>query len=172
MEVIGLAASIVAIGQAADIALNMSKSMRRLARRVRAAQDDIRQFSEDIEIFSSVIGAAHFSLYRHCDTKKTLSPVLRYMEHSKVLDRLVEQSDGLIDHIGELKPRIRSLESRIPLKTKFKWLFRRAEVEALGPKMESVKASLNLIMTIVTLEVVAQEHSSKEVPCKEFRRET
>jgi hypothetical protein len=171
MEVIGLAASIVAIGQAAQIALNMSRSMRRLARRIRAAQDDIRQFAEDIDIFSSVIGAAHFSLYSHCDTEKTLTPVLRYIEHSKVLDRLVEQSDGVIDHIRELKPRIRSLESRIPLKTKFKWLFRRTEVEALRPKMESVKASLNLIITIVTLEVVAQKHSSKEVPSKEFRRE-
>jgi hypothetical protein len=171
MEVIGLAASIVAIGQAAQIALNMSRSMRRLARSIRAAQDDIRQFAEDIYIFSSVIGAAQFSLYSHCDTEKTLTPVLRYIEHSKVLDRLVEQSDGVIDHIREIKPRIRSLESRIPLKAKFKWLFRRTEVEALRPKMESVKASLNLIITIVTLEVVAQKHSSKEVPSKEFRRE-
>jgi hypothetical protein len=171
MEAIGLAASIVAIGQAAEIALNMSRSMRRLARRIRAAQDDIRRFAKDIEIFSSVIGAAHFSLYSHCDTEKTLSPVLQYIEHSKVLDQLVEQSDGVIDHIGELKPRIRTLESRIPLKTKFKWVFRRAEVEALGPKMESVKTSLNLIITIVTLEIVAQKDSSKEVPSKEVRRE-
>jgi hypothetical protein len=163
MEAIALAASIVAIGQAAEIAFNMSRSMRRLARRVRAAQDDIRTFARDIEIFSSVIGAAHFSLYSHCEPEKTLSPVLRYIDHSKVLDRLVEQSDGVIDHIGELKPRIQSLKSRIPLKTKFKWLFRRTEVEALGPKMESVKASLNLIITIVTLEVVAQKDSSKEV---------
>jgi hypothetical protein len=80
MEVIGLAASIVAIGQAAQIALNMSRSMRRLARRIRAAQDDIRQFAEDIDIFSSVIGAAHFSLYSHCDTEKTLTPVYRAFE--------------------------------------------------------------------------------------------
>jgi hypothetical protein len=168
MEVIGLAASIVAIGQAAQIALNMSRSMRRLARRIRAARDDIRRFAKDIEIFSSVIEAAHYSLYIHCDPKKTLSPVLHYIENSKVLNQLVEQSDGVIDHIGELKPRIQSLESRIPLKTKFKWIFRRAEIEALGPKMESVKASLNLIMTIVSMEMLAQKDSSTS---KEVQRE-
>jgi hypothetical protein len=168
MEVIGLAASIIAIGQAAEIALNMSRSMRHLAHRVRAAQEDIRRFAKDIEIFSSVIGAAHYSLYIHCDTKKTLSPVLHYIEHSKVLNQLVEQSEGVVDHIRELKPRIQSLKSRIPLNAKFKWIFRRAEIEALGPKMESVKASLNLIMAIVTMEMLAQKDSSTS---KEVRRE-
>jgi hypothetical protein len=69
----------------------------------------------------------------------------------------------VINHIGELKPRIKSLTSSISLKTKLKWLFRRTEVEALGPKMESVKTSLNLIMTIVTLETVSQKDFSKEV---------
>jgi hypothetical protein len=163
MEVIGLAASIIAIGQAAQIALQMSKSMRHISHSLGAAEHDIRGFARDIETFSSVIGAAHFSLHCHYLPEKTPSPVFRYMEHSNVLDLLVEQSDEVIDHIYELKPRIKSLASSISLKTKLKWLFRRTEVEALGPKMESVKTSLNLIITIVTLETVTQRGSSKEV---------
>lgn len=170
MEVIGLAASIVAIGQAAEMALNMSRSMRTLARRLRAAQSEIQRFAKDIEIFSSVIGAAYFSLYSHCGTEKTPSPVLRYIDRSKVLDQLVEQSDGVIDHIGELKPRIQSLESKLSFKTKLKWLFCRSDVEALGPKMESVKTSLHLIIDIITLEMVAQRDSSKP-QSKEVQRE-
>jgi hypothetical protein len=163
MEVIGLAASIIAIGQAAQIALRMSRSMRHLSRKLGAVQDDIRGFARDIETFSSVISAAHFSLHCNYLPEKTPSAVFRHMEHSNVLGLLVEQSNGVINHIGELKPRIKSLTSSISLKTKLKWLFRRTEVEALGPKMESVKTSLNLIMTIVTLETVSQKDFSKEV---------
>ena len=60
-EIVGLASSIIAIAGAADTALQMAKSIRRLSRDLGAARKDIRKFSREIEAFSSIIGAAHYS---------------------------------------------------------------------------------------------------------------
>lgn len=155
-EVIGLASGIIAIGGAANTALKMAKSMRRLARDLGAARKDIKKFSRDIEAFSSIIGAAHYSLEMHSRESQSQSKVLVFIHERKLLDQLVDQSDRVIDHIEEIRPRIKSLKSRISFVTRLKWILRRTDVIALGPKMESVKTSLNLVITLVTLETLMQ----------------
>jgi hypothetical protein len=155
-EIVGLASGIIAIAGAAKTALNMAKSMRRLSRDLGAAKEDIRKFSKDIEAFSSIIGAAHFSLETHSKGPLLQSKVLVFIHKRKLLDQLVDQSDRVIDHIEEIRPRIKALKSRISFVTRLKWILRRTDIVALGPKMESVKTSLNLVMTLVAFETLMQ----------------
>jgi hypothetical protein len=155
-EVVGLAASLVAIAGAAHTALKLAKSIRRLSRDLGAARKDIRNFSREIEAFSSIIGAAQYSLKTHSREPQPPSKVLVFIQERKLLDQLVDQSDRVIDHIEEIRPHIKSLKSSISFITRLKWIRRRKDMMALGPKMESVKTSLSLVITLVTLETLMQ----------------
>ncbi len=155
-EILGLASSIVAIAGAADAALRMARSMRRLSKDLGAAREDIKHFARDIDNFASIIGAAHYSLQIHSTEPQSHTKVLVFIHERNLLDRLVDQSDHVIDHIKELRPSIKSLRSRISFVERLKWLLHRADVRALGPKMESVKTSLNLVISLVTYEALMQ----------------
>jgi hypothetical protein len=156
-EIVGLAASILAILGVADSAVEMAKRMKRLSKSLGAARKEIRSFSRDIDAFASVIGAAHYALREHSKPEaEAPSKVLVFIQERKLLDQLVDQSERVIEHIEELRPSIKSLRSKISLITRFRWLMQRTDVMALGPKMESVKTSLNLVMTMVSYEAIMQ----------------
>jgi uncharacterized protein YoxC len=161
-EAIGLAASIIAIGGAADTAYRIQRKIRRLARDLGAAQENILKFATEIKDFSLVVSTANLSLHEYSKKSSVENKVLQHIQNHEVLHRIVTASDCVMDHIDRLMPRLKSLESSIPLLERWKWVLRRTEVEALGPKMESVKSSLQLIVTVVTLESVLSEGESRE----------
>jgi hypothetical protein len=154
-EILGIAAGISAICGVGDSTFKMARSMRHLSRDLGAARKDIRNFSRDIDAFSSIIGAAHYTLETHSKPDSP-SKVLVFIHERQILDQLVDQSYRVIDHISELRPSIKSLKSRISWVTRVKWIMRKTDVEALGPKMESVKTSLNLVITMVSYEAIMQ----------------
>jgi hypothetical protein len=154
-EILGIAESIAAICGAGDSAFKMARSMKRLSRDLGAARKDIRNFSRDIDAFSSIIGAARYTLETH-SKPESRSKVLVFIHERQILDQLVDQSDRVIDHIRELRPSIKSLKSSISWVTRVKWISRRTDVKALGPKMESVKTSLNLLITMFSYEAIMQ----------------
>jgi hypothetical protein len=162
-EIIGLAASIIAIGGAADTAWKIAKNMRRLARDLGAAREDIRKFAREIEDFSLLIGSAHLSLHNLSTKSQAQTKVLQYMHDQKLLKRIVAASNRVMDYIDKIWPRLKSLESSFGLLEKIKWVTRRSQVEALGPKMESVKSSLQLVVNIVTLETLLNQGHSPEI---------
>jgi hypothetical protein len=161
-ELIGLAASIIAIGGAADTAYRVQRKIRRLARDLGAAKDNILKFATEIKDFSLVISTANLSLHEYAQKSSAETKVLQQIHNHKLLGRIVNASNRVIDHIDKLFPRLESLESSIRLWERLKWVMRRTEVEALGPKMESVKSSLQLIVCVVTLESVLNQGESRE----------
>ena len=173
-EIVGLASAIIAIAGAAETALRLAKSMRRLSRDLGAARKDVRMFSKEIKAFSSIIGAAHYSLKTHSRKSQSQSKVLVFIHERKLLDQLVDQSDYVIDHIEEIWPHIKLLRSRISLITRLKWVLCRTDITALRSKMESVKISLNLVITLITFETLMQSlnngvlsrESTKLVACE------
>jgi hypothetical protein len=161
-ELIGLAASIIAIGGAADTAWKIGRAMRRLARHLGAAREDIRKFARDIEDFSLLIGGAQLSLHNLSMKPQAQTKVLEYIHNRKLLKRIVAASNRVMDYIYKIWPRLESLESSLALFEKIKWVRRRSQVEALGPKMESVKSSLQLVVSVVTLETLLNQGQSPE----------
>lgn len=161
-EALGLAASVIAIGGVADTAYRIQKKIRRLARDLGAAQENILKFATEIKDFSLVVATANLSLHEYSKKSSAKNKVLQHIQNHEVLDRTVAASNCVMDHIYKLVPRLKSLESSIPLYERWKWVQRRTEVEALGPKMESVKSSLQLIVVVVTLEAVLNQDESRE----------
>lgn len=158
-EILGL---IAAIGSVADVAYKVQRDARRLARDLGAAQEDIRQFATEIKDFSLAISTANLSLHEYAKKSLAETKVLQSIQNNKLLNRIVAASNRVIDHIYKIWPRLESLESSIPLWERFKWVTRRTQVAALGPKMESVKSSLLLIVSVVTLESVLNQGESRE----------
>lgn len=54
------------------------------------------------------------------------------------------------------------MRSDIKLFTKIKWIFRKGEVKALRPEMESLKSSLQLLIHCIMLEEMQQEEMADE----------
>ncbi len=161
-EVAGLVASIIAIGGAADTAYRIQRKIRRLARDLGAAQENILKFATEVKDFSLVVSTASLSLHEYSKKSSAESKVLQHIQHHEVLNQTVKASNCVMDHIDKLMPRLKSLESSIPLVERWKWVLRRTEVESLGPKMESVKSGLQLIVTVVILESVLNQAESRE----------
>jgi hypothetical protein len=151
------------IGAAADTAYGIQKDIRRLARDLGHAQGDIRKFAKDIKDYSLIVNSAILTLYQHAKTSPAETIVLRSIHNHKLFTRILAASHRVIDDIDKIWPRLESLESRIPFGERLKWATRRPQVEALGPKMESVKSSLDLIISVVTLELLLNQGESPEV---------
>lgn len=160
-EVVGLAASIIAIIGIAETATKVARSLLRIARKAGTARDDIQTLASSIMAFSAVIQVAHDSLKAH-HQKDPKSPVLKYIAEHKVLRDLKFQSDIVEEHIENIEPQLRTICSRIDLLTRFRWWKQESEVKALGPEMESVKTNLLVLMHVIVLEVLRQKEPSEE----------
>ena len=86
-EVIALTSSILAIAGAATTALRVSASLRKVARSLETAGDDIEDFAINIRAFALIIKLGMSSLNR-CAAKRSSSEVMRYLEDFEVLDQL------------------------------------------------------------------------------------
>jgi hypothetical protein len=155
-EIVGLVASITAIAQAAEMATKVSRRLFRLAQRVRAAREEIKDFAMQTQLFAGVVGLAHQSLQQHNRSQGSGSQVLLYVDNFRVIEDVVAASQRVTDHTKQLMPQLRALRSRLSLWTRIKWVMRKSEVEAMGPKMECVKTSLTVIMAVISLEIGQQ----------------
>lgn len=163
-EVVGLIAGITAIVGIAGAATKLSSSLYRVAQSCRVAGEDIERFAGEIDLFASTIMMAHYSLRERCQNHSNSSvhsPALEYMRENAVLGQLTTQSERVVTHIRQVRPRIKSLESRIDFVTRIKWLLRKSEIQAIRPEMENVKTCIHLVIDVVHLEL-AQSHDSRE----------
>jgi hypothetical protein len=150
------------IGTAADTAYTIQKDIRRLARDLGHAQEDILKFATDIKDFSMVTNRAILALYEYTKKSSAETIVLQSIHDRKLFTRIRAASNRVIDHIDKIWPHLESLESKIPFGERLKWAMRRPQVEALDPKMESVKSSLQLSISVVSLEWLLNQGESRE----------
>jgi hypothetical protein len=154
-EVIGLAASLIALGGVAVTAAKVSIIMVEIANDVKWARDDILMFGYASKSFASLLKLSRDELH-HQFNNPNLSPVVRRIKDSNVMGDLVRQAKLLKERIKELTPKIKGLPSSIGIVTTLKWTFQKSRVLALAPHMKGIETSLNLIMAIVKLEQVQQ----------------
>lgn len=152
-ELAGLIASIGAIAGMAGTAAQFSRSLYDAAKRIRSAQIDIEEFGEKIDTFASVLRLAYHSIRRNCHNNPQ-SDLLIYINNHDVLSQLVRGSRRVRRRIREVQPRVETLPSSIALWARMKWVYRRPEIKALHPEMESVKTNLLLLMHVVQLEIL------------------
>jgi hypothetical protein len=158
---LSLAASIVAIGGAAATALKISIALCDAARTVREAADDIESFSLDVRSFALVAQLGHDSLERH-QRRSPLSHVLQYIESHNVIEQLAKQSERTKDRLEKAWKSANTLESSGKLVTKFRWMMKKGQIQGLKPEMESLKTSLQVVMSSIMMEFLQQKENSEE----------
>ncbi|TAQ88630.1 hypothetical protein B7494_g3054 [Chlorociboria aeruginascens] len=152
-ELAGLFASIIAIVGVAGTATKLSISLYKAAREAGAAGNDIKEFALKVQSFASIMEVAHGTLQKSCSQNPS-STFLKQVQDKAILDQLTTQSRDVVGNIKVLEPKISALGNNLTLISRFRWLLRKSEVQALGPKMETVKTSLILVMQMANLEIL------------------
>ena len=160
-EVVGLVASITAIVGIAGAAAKLSKTLYGVAKDAGSAQDDIETWAIKFASFSSVIQTAHFSLDLHFKTRAQ-SRACEFIKENHVIEDIVNHSKHIKVQVDKIRPYVREISSSLTFITKIKWLLRKAEVELLGPRMESVKTDLTTLLQVISLEILSEAPESKE----------
>jgi len=160
-EILALTASIIAIGQAAEKAFKVADSLYRTARRVQTAKDDISGFALKVTNFATAVDAVHISLKYHTSGEDMKSPVLEFIAEHDTLKKLAAQSRRVTDAIRKLRGPIKELEGELSVWKRLKWVMQKKEILALDPEMESVKSSLQLVLSVVMLEVLLSKIQAK-----------
>ncbi|KAH8592572.1 hypothetical protein B0O99DRAFT_597028 [Bisporella sp. PMI_857] len=167
MEPFSITTGIFACWTAVELLGKCSKSLYRSGRRVKGAKDDIAEFASGVDLFACLIGAACTALERY-----TAIPddgnlhVLQYLMKHRVLATLVDQSERVTNEIRNHVPVIRGLRGIPKLIVALKWISRKKDIEAMVPKMESVKCSFQLPRTkavhIRTIEILQEKLEAKQ----------
>ena len=158
---LSLSASLIAISGLAGAALKTSIALYGFCRSLEAASDEIEQFALDIRTFATItqMGQTTLSLYY---AKEPTSPILEYFRQLEVLDLLAEQSRRARKRIRLARRHTESVQSTHKIVTRLKWIYRKKEVKALYPDMESLKSTLLLAMAYVNWEVAQKRGDSEE----------
>lgn len=159
---LSLTASIIAIGGAAVAALKISIALCDIARNVNEAADDIENFSLDVRSFALVVQLGHDSLERH-QRRSPLSHVLQYIESNNVIEQLAKQSERTKDRLEKAWKSTDSLEGGVKLVNKFRWMLKKEEIRGLKPEMESLKTSLQVVMSSIMMEFLQQKEDSEDI---------
>ena len=160
-EVLGLVASITAIVGIAGAATKLSKTLYGVARDAGSARDDIETWACTFASFSSVVQTAYMSLRDHLEARAQ-SLVINYIKENHVLELVMKHAKCIKRQITKVQPYVREISSSTTLFTILKWLLRKSEVEALGPKMECVKSSLTTLLQVISLEILKEAEPTKK----------
>ena len=126
------------------------------------AREDVEEFAVNVSSFALIVQMAYDGIQHHCKNHSQ-SPALHYVQEFDALRDIESQCNRISEHIHAIKPLMRSVQSKIDLLTRLKWVLRKSEVEALHPKMECVKSSLLLLIFVVLLEVKAGQQQTPEI---------
>lgn len=155
MDPFTIATGVFACLTTAEILTKCSKSLYRSGRRVKGAKGDITKFASDVGLFSSIIEVAFIALEPYTAISDNENPpVLQYLIKHQVLTSLFEQSKRVTDEIYSYVPIIRNPRGRSELLVSLKWVFRKKDVEAIVPKMDSVKCNLLVVMHSISIEAM------------------
>jgi hypothetical protein len=161
MDPLSLTASLVAIGGAAAAAFQIATSLRDVAQAVKEAAEDIENFSIDVRSFALVAQLGHDSLERH-QKRSPMSLVLQYIKSHNVIEELAKQSQRTKGRLEKAWKPTDKLESRVEMINKLRWVMKKKVIQSLKPEMESLKTSLQVVMSSIMMEFLQQKEDSEE----------
>lgn len=153
------------LGELIYATAKLAGQLRRLARRVRTAEKDIRQFASELSMFSFASDRACAYILEHYSSKTKLV-TLSIVEEEEFLRDAEESAKYIMDNVEKIKPRMRSMKSSstidLSLISKIKWAKRKSEVRDLTFNMGALKTTLTLLMITVVYEVQRQQNEAPE----------
>ncbi|KAK3935111.1 hypothetical protein QBC46DRAFT_453737 [Diplogelasinospora grovesii] len=150
-EVLGFVTIGLSLAKATKSIASFVKTLYDVAKQAPSVGDQMRRIALQLQTASLVFGTVRASLEHH-RPKNLDSPAIQYLARFKVIQALVKESD----HIGaEIRARRRNMwliPRRFAWWTSWKWNQMKPHIEALGPSIESLKASLQIIILIIQVE--------------------
>lgn len=163
-EIVGLAASIAGLLSTAGAAAKLTQTIFRVAKHVKGAKKEIEDFGREIDSFAKLIQFAYSTLDKYKSDYRLESQTLQSMDEHKILDVLVTDCWRVIHYITPIRKLIRSLRGTLKLWTKIKWAWQSQDVKELGPKIQSVKMSIMLVMeTLAFGEAIHSKNPNQEL---------
>lgn len=149
-EVAGLALAVPAV---VGTALKFADYLYKYYRDIDAADGDIVAFSFDIRSFATTTKYSFSSLDRICRRlRDARSPVFEHLQNEGILDDLASKCRRTKRQINSAWDCTDSAQSWLSFWARWKWVNRKSDVLALRTHMESLKTSMTLIVSIITLE--------------------
>lgn len=165
MEPFSIATGVFACLQAVELLAKCSRSLYRSGKSIKGANSEIATFAGEVGLFGGIIGAACTALQPYCEmSNEENPPIIKYLMENRVLVELIEQSRLVTDEVCGYLPSIRDLRRRPRFFVAVKWVvFLKREIEAMAPRMESVKRSINVVINIMLLEALRLEPRTEAV---------
>ncbi len=160
-EILAVSGALAVIVQLAEYGMKFSKIMIQFSHQVGSAYDEIENFALQVQMFSQVIGLARVTLLDHCSEVRE-SKVIRDIGKNQVLDGLAEQSRNVEKRLRVARRRVLAMKSKCRPLTVLKWILGKEYILKLSPDMESVKSTVDLLLSMVLLEKIRL--SKEEMP--------
>ncbi len=166
MDPITVIGAFAAMVQLAQCCLGLAEKLERLE----SARGEIRRFAVQVHNFSQTTEGARLSLSRHCYDHSD-SAVMTYLQQHRVLDGLSLEAEMVEDHVQLAARRVSSMANGFRLLVRVRWLINRESILEVSTGMESIKASLILVLLTVQLEVtLSSREESPPGAADEIRR--
>lgn len=176
-ELVGLTASIVAITGAAGCAAKVSVKMLRVAKTLAAAGEEMEDFADDIQLFSTAVDTSLDSLKEFSKTPALVaSPLLKSFIERKGFAMLIKKSERTQRHISRAWDTAELMQTKRRLFPKTRlaldWFIQQPEILALRSELDGFKADISFIMHTLTLQLrMIHLESSNDMPDEIYRQQ-
>ncbi|KAK3349768.1 hypothetical protein B0T25DRAFT_570374 [Lasiosphaeria hispida] len=173
MEIVGLVAAALSINKTVRSTAHLAKRIYQIAREAPRVEKQLQRTAIQLHSFATTVSAAWASIERSCPKEpEPKSPVLKYIIANHLPAELEYESYHLRGHIRDLRDRISTLHSKFELLTSWRWNKMQPDIDMLFTPMESLKTSLNLILSVIILEIITvQKAQNNGGPSPEQERE-
>ncbi|KAK4246726.1 hypothetical protein C7999DRAFT_15161 [Corynascus novoguineensis] len=169
-EVLAVAGGIAAIVQLAACGKKLARALHRFSRDVVDARADVRRFENQVSIFCAVIEAAQQTIFRYC-RENPESLLVTYINRSGVLD-LINLEAGIVRrHLLDIRVQVLGMKSTFVFWASIKWGIKKSSFKEVVPEMESIKASLILLVSTTQLEPLCLRLNHASEPDQDLERE-
>ncbi|KAK1495034.1 hypothetical protein CABS01_11262 [Colletotrichum abscissum] len=156
-EILGIVANVAALIQLAHYGEKFAKALLNFSKQNSSPRKEVDRCASQAQDFSDCINMTHFTLERHF-ANFTKSPLLQYLSSQGILDRILNRSKSIEWQLDKATIRVRSLLGGGNAVFNFlKWWYQKDSILDLFPEMNSVKISLQLLVSATQLEVLDME---------------
>lgn len=164
-EIVGLAASILALAGLAKTAIKFGKEARLFFRDFKTVRNDLRRAIRHVCFSAETINTAQGTLYKYCQHRDTRgSEVIKFIENEHVSKYMLGQSRHIRGSIRQLGKKLQLLKDQVRLWVTWQWRYSlRNEIEELRVQMQFIQVSFTLLLEAVQLEIAMTRIDRDEI---------
>lgn len=164
-EVVGLAASIVALAGLAQTVIDFAANLKSFAHDFQTVRTELRRAVDDVDFSARTINTAQRTLHQHCKIRDAEeSKVIDFIEDKHVTDYMRGQSRHIKGHVLRLDEKMESLQDSLTFWVTWKWRYSlKEDFEELRVQMQFIQVNFSLLLGTVQLEHAMRREEVDEI---------